>query len=115
MAGVNLPFEISINWTLTGLPLKNYLCLRLSVIETTLGVYTKTIIINNNYSMTWRSIVVDIEFCVLLNPFCSFAYTCLITSALANRHMLKLALFTCEIHIIIILIVISKITFNNNY
>ena len=54
MAGVNLPFEISINWTLTGLPLKNYLCLRLSVIETTLGVYNKTIIINSNYSMSWR-------------------------------------------------------------
>ena len=59
--------------------------------------------------------MVDIEFCVPLNPFCSFAHTnCLITSALANRHMLK-ALFTCEIHIIIIPIVISKITFNNNY
>ena len=58
--------------------------------------------------------MVDIEFCVPLDAFCSFAYTCLITSALANRHMLK-ALFTCEIHIIIILIVISKITFNNNY
>ena len=55
----------------------------------------------------------DIEFCAPLDAFCSFAYTCLITSALANRHMLK-ALFICEIHIII-LIVISKITFNNNY
>ena len=56
----------------------------------------------------------DIEFCAPLDAFCLFAYTCLITSALANRHMLK-ALFTYEIHIIIILIVILEITFNNNY